>query len=109
MTAREHLVFYCRVKGIPEETIPNYTNAIISHLGLTPFADQMSKGYSGGNKRKLSVGVALVGNPRIVFLVSPPVHILGCWYLIVASGSVCSCRMSHRLVWILRAVASCGI
>ena len=34
------------------------------------WADEISSSYSGGNKRKLSVGVALIGNPPIVFLVS---------------------------------------
>ena len=29
------------------------------------------KGFSGGNKRKLSVGIALIGNPKIVFLDEP--------------------------------------
>ena len=31
----------------------------------------MLAGYSGGNKRKLSVGIALIGNPKIVFLDEP--------------------------------------
>merc|ERR1712224_56421 len=40
-------------------------------MGLDDFADKMAGGYSGGNKRKLSVGIALIGNPKIVFLDEP--------------------------------------
>eukprot|EP01051_Picozoa_sp_SAG22_P010379 SAG22_NODE_932_length_6448_cov_7.053709_7_plen_52_part_00 len=37
-------------------------------LGLVPFSNKLAGTLSGGNKRKLSVGIALVGGPRIVFL-----------------------------------------
>ena len=42
----------------------------IERLGLTIYADKISSSYSGGNKRKLSTAIALIGNPPIVFLVS---------------------------------------
>jgi ABC-type multidrug transport system ATPase subunit len=79
MTAREHLLFYCRIKGVPEAEVFEYTEAMIKQLGLTEFADQPSKGYSGGNKRKLSVGIALVGMTFVVhalffFGSSSPIH-----------------------------------
>ena len=40
-------------------------------LGLLRHANKLSKDYSGGNKRKLSTAIALVGNPPVIFLVSP--------------------------------------
>ena len=42
----------------------------LKKLGLVPYADRCAGTYSGGNKRKLSTAIALVGNPSIVFLVS---------------------------------------
>ena len=42
----------------------------LKKLGLLPYADRCAGTYSGGNKRKLSTAIALVGNPSIVFLVS---------------------------------------
>lgn len=39
-------------------------------LGLAAKADQACWSYSGGNKRKLSVAVAMIGNPQVVLLVS---------------------------------------
>ena len=41
----------------------------IKRLGLSAYADRISETYSGGNKRKLSTAIALVGNPSVVFLV----------------------------------------
>eukprot|EP00493_Phyllostaurus_siculus_P016270 UN16517 len=71
LTGREHLYLFARIKGVPEENITRYVNALISQLGLDLYADKPSGGYSGGNKRKLSVGIALVGDPKIVFLDEP--------------------------------------
>ena len=39
-------------------------------MALTRYANQPSKTYSGGNKRKLSAAVALLGNPSVIFMVS---------------------------------------
>jgi len=38
---------------------------------LTPYADRVCGSYSGGNKRKLSLAIALVGSPSVVFLDEP--------------------------------------
>ena len=38
-------------------------------LALTEYADRQSGGYSGGNKRKLSTAIALIGQPPVIFLV----------------------------------------
>ena len=37
-------------------------------LTLTPHADKPAGCYSGGNKRKLSLGIALIGDPQILFI-----------------------------------------
>ena len=37
-------------------------------LTLTPHADKVSVSYSGGNKRKLSLGIALIGNPAVMLI-----------------------------------------
>lgn len=42
----------------------------IAKLGLGPHADRPAGKYSGGNKRKLSTAIALLGSPPVVFLVS---------------------------------------
>merc|ERR1711990_379350 len=40
-------------------------------MGLTEYADRYAGTYSGGNKRKLSVAIAMIGEPSIVFLDEP--------------------------------------
>ena len=47
-----------------------YTEWGLKRLGLTPYADRCAGTYSGGNKRKLSTAIALIGNPSLIFLVS---------------------------------------
>ena len=68
MTGRENLFFYARVKGIPEEAIASRVDQLVRQLDLTSYENQLCGTYSGGNKRKLSVAIALVGNPPIVML-----------------------------------------
>lgn len=41
----------------------------LKKLGLTQYAEQKAGGYSGGNKRKLSTAIALLGAPPVIFLV----------------------------------------
>jgi len=71
LTAREHLTLYARIKGIKEKDISRVVNAKIAEMGLSEYADRYAGTYSGGNKRKLSVAIAMIGEPSIVFLDEP--------------------------------------
>lgn len=72
LTAREMLTLFARIKGVKEESLHVYVSNVIHELGFqSGIADRPCKGYSGGNKRKLCVGLALIGNPHIVFLDEP--------------------------------------
>ena len=71
LTGREHLEFYARVRGIGPGEVKSVASWAISRLGLTKWADKISSSYSGGNKRKLSTAIALIGNPPIIFLDEP--------------------------------------
>ena len=57
-----------RCIGIVESDIDTAVNAKIAEMGLTEYADRAAGTYSGGNKRKLSVAIAMIGEPSIVFL-----------------------------------------
>ncbi|KAM3498922.1 hypothetical protein MY10362_007791 [Beauveria mimosiformis] len=69
MTVREHLEFYARVRGISD--IEHNVSAITAAVGLGAFETRMAHTLSGGNKRKLSLGIALMGNPAVVLLDEP--------------------------------------
>lgn len=43
----------------------------LNKLGLIPYADKPSKTYSGGNKRKLSTAIALIGHPPVILMDEP--------------------------------------
>ncbi len=45
--------------------------SILTDIDLTDKADTVAADLSGGQKRKLSVGVALIGDPKIIFLDEP--------------------------------------
>eukprot|EP01084_Bolivina_argentea_P272041 463085_1 len=71
LTAEEHLMLFARLKGVPEQYIVNEVLRTLISVGImdkrNSFPDQMS----GGQKRKLSLGIALIGGSKIVFLDEP--------------------------------------
>lgn len=71
MTGRETLTMYCLLRGIPNRRIPSMVLNLAADLNFIKHIDKRVKMYSGGNKRKLSTAVALVGNPAIVYLDEP--------------------------------------
>jgi ATP-binding cassette subfamily A (ABC1) protein 3 len=71
LTARETLYFYGKIRGIPANRMKTMVAFLIDRLSLTEYADRPAGTYSGGNKRKLSVAIALIGNPPVVFLCEP--------------------------------------
>jgi ABC-type multidrug transport system ATPase subunit len=71
MTATETLSMYGRLKGVTSSLLPDLVQELIIRVGLVDFADTLAGGYSGGNKRKLSLAVALLGKPKVVFLDEP--------------------------------------
>ncbi|XP_028556093.1 ABC transporter A family member 1 [Dendrobium catenatum] len=71
LSAREHLQFYAKIKCVPENRINNVVNEKLVEFDLWNHADKPSCTLSGGNKRKLSVAIAMIGDPPIVILDEP--------------------------------------
>uniref|UniRef100_A0A8B9TID1 P-type phospholipid transporter n=1 Tax=Anas platyrhynchos TaxID=8839 RepID=A0A8B9TID1_ANAPL len=71
LTGREHLYLYARLRGVPAEEIKRVAEWGIQKLGLPMYADQLAGTYSGGNKRKLSTAIALIGCPPLILLDEP--------------------------------------
>uniref|UniRef100_A0A8D0D9F5 ATP binding cassette subfamily A member 3 n=1 Tax=Sander lucioperca TaxID=283035 RepID=A0A8D0D9F5_SANLU len=71
MTGRETLSMYARLRGIPEKYVSGCVENVLRSLLLEPHADKLIRSYSGGNKRKLSAGMALIGGPPVIFLDEP--------------------------------------
>uniref|UniRef100_A0A8C1ZZ12 P-type phospholipid transporter n=1 Tax=Cyprinus carpio TaxID=7962 RepID=A0A8C1ZZ12_CYPCA len=71
LTGREHLYLYARLRGIPESEISRVAEWGIQKLGLSEYAGNCAGTYSGGNKRKLSTAIAMIGCPPLVLLDEP--------------------------------------
>ncbi|KAL3853224.1 hypothetical protein ACJMK2_016780 [Sinanodonta woodiana] len=71
MTGRETLWMYARLRGVEESKIGIVVNDLIKVMMLDKHADKQTGFYSGGNKRKLSTAIALIGDPHFIFLDEP--------------------------------------
>uniref|UniRef100_A0A671TWL4 P-type phospholipid transporter n=1 Tax=Sparus aurata TaxID=8175 RepID=A0A671TWL4_SPAAU len=71
LTGREHLELYAVLRGVPEKEVCDVAEWGIRKLGLVKYADKAAGSYSGGNMRKLSTAMSLIGAPPVVFLDEP--------------------------------------
>ncbi|XP_037671069.1 ATP-binding cassette sub-family A member 3-like [Choloepus didactylus] len=71
LTGREIMIMYARIWGISEPQIHLYVNNWLHSLHLEPHADKFIYTYSGGNKRRLSTAIALMGKPSVIILDEP--------------------------------------
>ena len=69
LTVRQTLSFYASVKGL--KNVSGNVDKVLHALNITTFEHVMVKALSGGTKRKLSVAIALLGNPRVLLLDEP--------------------------------------
>ncbi|KAL1442329.1 hypothetical protein MTO96_007828 [Rhipicephalus appendiculatus] len=71
LSAYENLYLFGRLRGVPEASLPDAVEHIIGVTELREHAAKHCDIYSGGNKRKLSIAIALIGLPEVVFLDEP--------------------------------------
>ncbi|OWZ22804.1 ABCA1 lipid exporter [Phytophthora megakarya] len=71
LSVREHLELFGAIKGIPQSSLDRVVMEKIEQLNLGDFEHKLAGSLSGGNKRKLSVAIAMIGNPAIIFLDEP--------------------------------------
>jgi ABC-2 type transport system ATP-binding protein len=71
LTGREHLLLQATLQGIARQDRKRRADALLERVGLTEAAGRRVGGYSGGMKRRLDLALALVHDPRILFLDEP--------------------------------------
>ena len=69
LSVREHLIIYGRLKGLHKgQELEESVEAILQGTALNMYADRLASKLSGGNQRKLSLAIALIGNPSVVLI-----------------------------------------
>jgi ABC-2 type transport system ATP-binding protein len=71
LTGREHMRLQGGLHGLSAAEIQRRGDALLERVGLSEAADRRVGGYSGGMKRRLDLALALVHEPRILFLDEP--------------------------------------
>lgn len=71
LTARENLHFFGKLYGIPERELRERVQRILKAIGLDGRADERTDNFSGGMKRRLNLGAALVHEPKLILLDEP--------------------------------------
>jgi len=71
LTARENIAYYARLYGMDCDSIDAATQTVIEQLDIGEFADRRTKGFSQGQRTKVSLARALVHGPQNVILDEP--------------------------------------
>jgi len=71
MTGREHLLFYGRLRNLKGLELEDEVSLMLKKFNLYEARNVLSCKYSGGMKRRLSVAIALLGSPKIIYLDEP--------------------------------------
>jgi len=72
LTVNEHLRFYMRMKKLKKgQTLHIMVNEMAEAVGLQEQLNKTAKSLSGGMQRKLSIAIALCGDPKLVLLDEP--------------------------------------
>ena len=71
LTAQENLALMCGVHGFPKEKAEQKIQELTKLLGLAPVLTRKAGKLSGGWQRRLSIAMALISEPKILFLDEP--------------------------------------
>ncbi|QHN82672.1 ABC transporter A family member [Arachis hypogaea] len=68
---REHLEIFAILEGVDEDSLEAVVTYMADEMGLDNKINSVVRALSGGMKRKLSLGIALIGNSKVITLAEP--------------------------------------
>ncbi|CAF1240137.1 unnamed protein product [Adineta steineri] len=71
LSVEEHLELIAKMRHMNKEFMKESIETILQLIGLTNDRNTCSKDLSGGMKRRLSIGISLINNPKVVILDEP--------------------------------------
>lgn len=71
LTVKHHIEMVCKIKGISNSDIPSLAKTILSIVNLSHTLNDRISSLSGGMKRRISIALATIGNPRILIFDEP--------------------------------------
>ncbi|KAG5230027.1 ABC transporter family member [Salix suchowensis] len=71
LSGEEHLQLFATIKGLPPASIKSVAQESLAQVKLTESAKVRARSYSGGMRRRLSVAISLLGDPKLVILDEP--------------------------------------
>ncbi len=96
LTARENIAYYAKLYGMAPDAIEEKVQAVVDQLAINDFADRKTRGFSQGQRTKVSLARSLVHGPQNVILDEP------------SNGlDVMSTRALRELIRQLRATGTC--
>ncbi|HLO29903.1 MAG TPA: ATP-binding cassette domain-containing protein [Anaerolineales bacterium] len=75
LTARENLTFWGKMYGLRGAALKSRVNEVLEVIGLNDRANERVGKYSGGMKRRVNIGVALLHKPKVIYMDEPTVGI----------------------------------
>lgn len=71
LSAWDNMMLMAELYGVPAHTAKERATQLLSDLGLLERSKTLAKGYSKGMRQRLVLGMALIGDPEILFLDEP--------------------------------------
>jgi ABC-2 type transport system ATP-binding protein len=75
LTAEENLLFFGKIYRLKGESLKRKVDEVLEQIGLTDRRKDIVKTFSGGMKRRLNIGVAMLHEPEIIIMDEPTVGI----------------------------------